>query len=45
MAEHTDLHECDHDGCECFWCRVSRREKFETGTDTMEIRGDAAQRH
>jgi hypothetical protein len=38
VTEHTDLHECDHD-CHCFWCRVSRREKFETGYDTQEIEG------
>lgn len=38
--KHTDVHDCDHDDCDCFWCRVSRREPFPTGIDTMELSRD-----
>lgn len=37
-SKHTELHKCDHD-CNCFWCRVSRREPFETVKDSVEIEG------
>jgi ferredoxin len=37
---HTDLHVCTHD-CQCFWCRVSRREKFEPTTEVLRIGQDS----
>ncbi len=36
---HDDFHKCEHE-CDCFWCRVSRREPMEPITDTMNVGGD-----
>lgn len=32
---HTELHDCDHD-CDCFWCRVSRKEPMEPIIETFD---------
>lgn len=34
--KHTGLHNCKHE-CECFWCKVSRKEKIPTVVETMEV--------
>ena len=43
-ASHIGPHDCDHDTCPCFWCRLPRKEPMETITDNMSIQGDADDR-
>lgn len=36
QPKHVGVHDCDHE-CDCFWCKVSRKEPFEPIEDTMEV--------